>query len=452
MIRISRIALGLLAAAALSGAPAAQAQDTALVTVIHGIFGGDLGAEPPLPVDVHVEGLGCVLRDFRFGDVSPRLDVPEGSYDIEVRLSDGDCGGPVAVSAPDVPFAAGENATVIAHLDANGAPTASKFTNDVSQSPEGQGRASLAHTAAAPAVDIAVYGVFPWRGRQLLLEGVVNGQDAAADLERGYYAVTIAPAGERPIFWELFYVEKAENLQLYAVGTAGKHSFQLLRDRQEQERPEGGDEDALVTVIHGITGEDVGGSPELPVDVHVEGLGCVLRDFQFGEVSPRLDVPPGSYDIEVRLSDGDCGGPVAVSAPDVPFEAGENATVIAHLSAEGAPTASKFVNDVSGARLFEGRLSLHHTAAAPAVDIDVFRRFFIFFRKVLGLEGVTNGLSADEDLVGGRYTVTIAPAGGHPIFDQKIRIRREELLSVYAVGSVAGGTFQLITDHQALDH
>jgi hypothetical protein len=436
-------------------AGAAYAQDST-VQVVHGIPGQDLGADPALPVDVYVSVLGCVLRDFRFGDVSPTLTIPADTYDIEVRISDGACGGAVAISAPGVTFEADQNATVIAHLSEVGEPTASVFVNDLSPSEEKEGRVGLAHTAAAPAVDIRLYGGPYWFWKPALrLDDVTNGASAESDLREGLYLATIAPAGGKPIYHQFLYIREATSLLVYAVGTAGTSSFQLLSTRLEQVVEPPGDP-AVVTVIHGIPGIDLGLPPEanpLPVDVYVSDVGCVLKGFTLGSVSPRLELEAGSYDIEVLLSDGACGGDLAFAVPGVPFEPGENATVVAHLTEDGAPTASKFTNDLEAVRYWrKGKLAVHHLAAAPAVDIDVFRRVWRYLRHVLSLESVVNGDSATAELRRGIYRVEISPAGGSPIFDAGLWVPARRSTLVYAVGSLANGTFQLIVDRQPLEH
>ncbi len=457
MRRLSAILLA--AALGLVGSAAVASAQTSQVTIVHGIPGNGLGLDPSLPVDVHISGLGCALTDFRFRDVAGPLDVPAGSYDVEIRLRDvaaGDCGGAIAVAVPGLPLLDGESSTVIAHLDAAGAPTASKFVNDLSASPPGESLVSVRHTAEAPAVDIRAFRFFSWfSGPRLELEGVENGQSADADLYKGWYFLTFSPAGGKPVAFDTVFVPEGESVQLHAVGSLEDGTFQTLVTSQEQEpaAPPPGDGTEL-TVIHGIPGEDLGLDPELPVDVWVSGLGCAIPDFRFADLVGPLALDAGVYDIRIHLVEdglGECEGTVAVDAPGVPLEEGENSTIIAHLTADGAPTASKYTNDLSRAGKRAGRAAIHHTAAAPAVDIGVFKRFFFFFFPVLELLGVENPQSAAAELKARRYTVTVSPAGEHPIFSDRVRVNRGELVSVYAVGSVERGTFQLLEDRQALD-
>ncbi|WP_425454185.1 DUF4397 domain-containing protein [Geodermatophilus normandii] len=53
---------------------------------------------------------------------------------------------------------AGANATVAAHLTADGRPALTPFVNDTSAVPAGQGRVVVRHVAAAPAVDVRAGG------------------------------------------------------------------------------------------------------------------------------------------------------------------------------------------------------------------------------------------------------------------------------------------------------
>ena len=137
--------------------PAAAQAQPAKVYAIHGIPGGDLGLDPALPVDVAVNG-ACALTNFRFGEIRGPLSLPAGSYTFEIKLNLGGaaCSGLTAIGPAVVPFAAGETATLIAHLTEAGSPTASKFVNDVSKTGAGRARLVAHHTAAAPAVDVVV--------------------------------------------------------------------------------------------------------------------------------------------------------------------------------------------------------------------------------------------------------------------------------------------------------
>ena len=136
-------ALGALAF--LSAGGVAHAQDAnASVVIIHGV--------PNTPVDVYVNG-ALTLDDFAPDTVTDPQSLPAGTYDIEVRAADAAETDP-ALFGGSATVEAGGSYTVVAHLDAAGAPTLTPFVNDFAATPAGQGCIVVRHTAAAPAVDV----------------------------------------------------------------------------------------------------------------------------------------------------------------------------------------------------------------------------------------------------------------------------------------------------------
>jgi hypothetical protein len=209
-------------------------------------------------------------------------------------------------------------------------------------------------------------------------------------------------------------------------------------------------DDATITVVHGIPGGDLGLADDLPVDVLVNGETCLLTDFRFTEVSDRVQLAPGTYDIQVLLSDGECGGAVAIDAPGVEVPAGVNASVVAHLDTEGAPTASVYVNDLSAAGLYRARVAVHHTADAPAVDVTATRTFEggRWSNPFVHVAGLENPDQAVADTWVGPYEVELFPAGAdEAVFTAPVSLVGK-YYAVYAVGSLDTGSFTLIVDAQ----
>lgn len=200
--------------------------------------------------------------------------------------------------------------------------------------------------------------------------------------------------------------------------------------------------DATVYVVHGIPGTDLGLDPALPVDISVNGA-CALQGFVFGQIAGPLSLAAGTYNIQISLANTEapCSN-AAVIAADVPFAAGENASVVAYLTPELAPTAGKFVNDLKASRFGFTRVIAHHTAAAPEVDIKIFRG-----KNSKMLSDVANGMQGAVDLMPGRWSGTIAPAGSpDPVFGPvSMNLKPFTAYLVYAVGSLQNGTFTLLT-------
>src|SRR5664279_1726341 len=146
---IAGAAAGTLAiTAALFGATAASAADTAQVYVVHGI--------PGLTVDVYVDGTKA-LDDFKPETVAGPLDLPAGSHDVAITAADAaDASKPVLTATADLK--SGNSYALVAHLTADGKPTITPYANDISTISAGQTRLVVRHDAAAPAVDIRAGG------------------------------------------------------------------------------------------------------------------------------------------------------------------------------------------------------------------------------------------------------------------------------------------------------
>jgi hypothetical protein len=193
----------------------------ATVYVVHGINGTDLGLAEMLPVDVSVNG-SCVLEGFEFRDIAGPLALPEGTYDIQVKLAATDpCTGPVAIDAPGVAVASMLNASIVAHLDDAGSPKASVFMNDVSRAP-GKARIAAHHTANFGAVDILVNG-------RVAFPEVMNGEQGAAELRPRRYEIAVAVAGtDTRAFEKTLALRPFKLYNAYAVGTPANGTFEVL--------------------------------------------------------------------------------------------------------------------------------------------------------------------------------------------------------------------------------
>jgi hypothetical protein len=205
------------------------------------------------------------------------------------------------------------------------------------------------------------------------------------------------------------------------------------------------DDLGLVTVVHGV--------PGLTVDVYVNGA-LTLEDFAPGTVTDPLELPEGQYDIIIVPADGDPANPAIEGSAFLP--AGANVSIVAHLTEAGAPTLSVFVNDVSKIRRLKSRLVVRHVAAAPAVDVDLYRKFtfwkWSWYKFVATIENLINPNEAQAEVWFGNYAATISPAGSGDVVagPADLTLKRRTLTIVYAVGSLDDGSFALLTQEQRL--
>jgi hypothetical protein len=191
----------------------------------------------------------------------------------------------------------------------------------------------------------------------------------------------------------------------------------------------GAAENASVSVVHGI--------PNTPVNVFVNG-DLTLRNFRPATVAGPLSLPAGSYEVTVfpAANTAGTGNPVIRATAQVP--AGGNVSLVAHLSAQGQPTITPFVNDVSKLAAGQARLVVRHTAAAPAVDVraggtPVIRGLTNPKQQVLNLPAAS--VNADVVLAG-TSTVAIGPAD--------VNLKEGTATIVYAIGSAEQRTLALV--------
>lgn len=179
LARHAGLAVGGALALALVAAPAAVAQETATVYVVHGV--------PDTPVDVYVDGKRAI-DDFEPGTSQGPVQLPAGPHKLALFAADAADGSGSPLLSADADLPAGGNVTVVAHLDEGGNPKITPFVNDVSSVPAGQARLVVRHTAAAPAVDVLA-------GGQPVIEGLSNGQEKALEVPAGSVSAAVAAAG-----------------------------------------------------------------------------------------------------------------------------------------------------------------------------------------------------------------------------------------------------------------
>jgi len=193
--------------------------------------------------------------------------------------------------------------------------------------------------------------------------------------------------------------------------------------------PVGAQDDATIMLTHGI--------PDTDVDVDVDG-SVVIDGFSFGDMED-LSAFAGQTlaGLTVNLAGTDT---VALDLGDFAVPATGNFTVVAHLDADGNPTASVFENDTSTIAAGEGRLVVRHTAAAPAVDI--------LANGAAEFTNVTNGQEGQVDLAAGTITAEVVPTGVITpvvIGPADLPITEGASLIVYAVGSLDADNLSVLT-------
>ncbi|QLQ39678.1 DUF4397 domain-containing protein [Micromonospora robiginosa] len=183
-----------------------------------------------------------------------------------------------------------------------------------------------------------------------------------------------------------------------------------------------------VSVVHGI--------PDTPVDVYVNGKKT-LNNFKPGDVAGPLTLPEGEYDIALTKP-GEAIDKAILKVDDAEVPGGANISLAAHLSADGKPQITPFVNDVSKVGAGKARLIVRHTAAAPAVDVRAGGKPVF--------EGLTNPKEAKADVAAGTVKADVVLAGTDTVAigPADLNLKEGTATIVYAIGSADAKNLDLV--------
>jgi hypothetical protein len=188
-------------------------------------------------------------------------------------------------------------------------------------------------------------------------------------------------------------------------------------------------QNAYVYAVHGIPGPN-----GFPVDIAVDG-NCVVTGFTFGSVGGPLTLSPGPHIVQIygANSTTPCSGSAALSA-NPNLEAGKTYALAAHLSASGDPTLSGFEIDLSRTRPGQGRFILHHTAAAPSVDVTVYRGEGNGKAPSVSIPGFTNGDQVAAEFRPGDWYATLSVGGAVVFGPTPLNLKPKTAQLIFAAG------------------
>ncbi len=270
-------------------------------------------------VDVGLSGGAAVFENVSFRESSDYATLPAGDYDLEVRLAGTEA---VALSLGVVTLESGAVYNVFAAGSA-GDGTLQAITLLSSEPLPAEVRA--AHLSPdAPNVDI-------WLDGARVLENVPSqAVSSYLTVPAGMRRIQVTPAGaEEPVVIDAeVALEGGSSYTVAATGLLGDGDLApivLVDDRM------GDSMNGKVRFVHT--------SPDAPaVDIALGGGGDVLiSNAAFRQASEYLSIPPGTYDLEVRLAGTET---VALPLPGISIAAGVNVTAFAiGLAGDGSLNA-----------------------------------------------------------------------------------------------------------------
>ena len=194
----------------------------------------------------------------------------------------------------------------------------------------------------------------------------------------------------------------------------------------------GSAEAASLTVVHGV--------PGLRADVYVNGVKR-LDGFAAGSMTSPLRLPAGAYALALRRSGAPASGKPLL-ATRIWLGADTNASIVAHLAANGKPELTVYRNDVSSLPAGRARVVFRHVAAAPRVELQVDGR-------VLG-GTVTSDANAPPCVPAGDHQLQVRLPGGRSVWGPSmVSLRPGTVYLVYAIGSLKLGTLDQLVQRVA---
>jgi hypothetical protein len=178
---------------------------------------------------------------------------------------------------------------------------------------------------------------------------------------------------------------------------------------------------ATVNVVHGI--------PKVPVKVCVDGAK-VADGFRYGDTIAGARLSAGKHRVKLVAAHKPCASP-AILKSTYTLHAGRNYTVVANLNAHGKPNLAAFRNNVRPTARHQARLTVRHTAQAPAVNV------WAGSTKLIDGKDFTWGGSETLAVPRGTYRVKVTlPGSRKPVIGpQRATLRQGRAYQVYAVGS-----------------
>jgi hypothetical protein len=190
---------------------------------------------------------------------------------------------------------------------------------------------------------------------------------------------------------------------------------------------------AQLTLVHGIDGAE-----GFPVDITLYRLAVGSQRFEgvtYGTVAGPLEVDAGIYRVAIRPA-----GAPKYSEPVLKkwiwLGPGANKSVVAHLSATGAPMLSVYRNDVSDSGAGNARVTVRHNAAVGPVNVRA--------NGALVIAGLANPDEAKLDVPATTIQIKVRVVGGPVVFDAPLGFAEDTNTIIYATLDAEGNFTPLV--------
>lgn len=425
----------------------------AIVRVIHA------SADAP-SVDVYAKGSAAPLvTGLAYGQTSAWLEVPPGAYEFELRAAPSKPTDPIAYKTSALTIPAGAKisavaAGLLASQELDAAFRVVPVVEGFGPATPGSARVRVLHAGSdAPSVDLDVGNDDPTKPEVTALARFADTGAAGVSLPAGKpLSVGIASGGARVTAFTTPKLPDGADVIVIATGLLGKlarekDGFALLAVG-----PNGSigfvKQDPRVYALHA--------SPDAPrVDAFV-GANEIVDDLGFGELSAPVQVPPGTYTLDLFAHSAGAerpAGKAAVSSSSGALEPGEQYLTVAEgFLAGNAASALRLVGYREGFTLGSGEAQLravHASPDAPGVDIGLASASKIDPVLFAGLDFSRASAEGGLGAAAGHLPIGVTPAGqnGSLVARFTLPATSEQRAFVLAAGALAshlGQSFRLL--------
>ncbi len=319
-------------------------------------------------IDVDVRGLGNLVSNFEFGDLTEYFSVDPDVYYVDVRPA----GSPdiLATLALDVSELGGQSVTIMASGYFLSTPQLAILAvladgTVIPLQTAAVANVQLIHNSPSPTVDVYANGAL------LIDDFAFRTAEAFQFLPAGVeIEIAIAPdtstSAASAIYRDTVMFENGKEYTVIAGGVVGDalRPFQLFAsDMARSQAEDAGQVD--FNIFHG--------SPDAPgIDVDVRGLGNLVSNFEFGDLTEYFSVDPDVYYVDVRPA----GSPdiLATLALDVSELDGQSATIMASGYFLSTPQLAILAVLADGTVIplqtaAVANVQLIHNSPSPTVDV-----------------------------------------------------------------------------------
>ncbi len=203
---------------------------------------------------------------------------------------------------------------------------------------------------------------------------------------------------------------------------------------------------ALIWLVHGVNGLDMGNTvSQYPLDIWVEGVGCIVKNTMFMNVAGPYRLPSGNF--RVRYSVANLANPCSTTPLlETNLYLIDNGAynIVAHLGAGGGLALSSFRVNLTRTTNNNGKARFNIANTTSLAAIDVFARPYLRKADVIAND-LGNGQMLSFLGKSGKWKVWFTDASGVTTLNgpMLLQTRSSYAYFIFLVGSATNGFYTI---------